>query len=106
MGVAAYQRGNALISRQIQRQFFGTCAEDRPTPRPTPRGDGWGSATRNKALEKARGFVEYMTARGHLVTKDDVAEYLSGGVAVRAVCGKSTAHSVAVEVIDGRVPRL
>jgi len=101
MGVAAYQRGNALISRQIRREFGLAVYEDRPPAPSKPRPADWGDATRARALMSAEGFMRYETSRGREPTAADVVEFLSSGGAVPATCGKATAESIAQEVFDG-----
>jgi hypothetical protein len=101
MGAAAYYRGNALISRQIRREFGLDCPEDRAPRRVTPRPKSWGDATRERAILSARGFCSYEVTRGRAVSVADLVEFLSADGAVAAVCGRSTAESVAVEVLGG-----
>ena len=101
MGVAAYQRGSALISRQIRREFGFTVYEDRPAAPSKPRPASWGNATRNRAMEAAKGFLRYEVSRGRRPSPADVVEFLSSGGSVPATCGKATAESIAREVFDG-----
>jgi len=101
VGVAAYQRGSALISRQIRREFGFTVYEDRPAAPSKPRPASWGDATKVRALESARGFVRYERSRGREPSVGDVIGFLSSGGAVPATCGVATAEAIAQEVCDG-----
>ncbi len=64
MGVAAYNRGSLLISRQMCAEYgchgCSSCTEYKPTPRPPD----WGDKTRAKALKKARMLLRGFARRG------------------------------------------
>lgn len=92
MGIAAYYRGNAVISRQIQMDH-GTW---HPPPTPQPRPATWGDKTTARAEDHARRILS--GSRRHDLEID--VERLAGAVVLRARCSSDTALKAAKMVFD------
>lgn len=96
MGVAAYYRGNRVISEQIRREAGLDVPGDRPQPAPTPRPEGWGAGTRERAQKWARGCLAHFANRGlPTPTENELADWIVQNVK----CGKRTAREVAKQVL-------
>lgn len=96
MGVAAYYRGNRVISAQHCRdRGCGGCLACQLRSHVTPRPPGWGDKARARALAFAVRFVRWSKARGC----DLDAESLALAIRDNVRCGKRTAADAAAEAI-------
>ena len=81
MGVAAYNRGNRVITAGI----YGF--DRRVVKAPQPRPSSWGDKALAKATQKARGCLSYMTSRGHVLSIEDLADMVQSETRwARATC--------------------
>jgi len=97
VGVAAYNRGSAVISRQIQRDLgHADPSEYKPEPRPSD----WGSKTRAKADKRAAGILHYWTVlRGRQpMSREDLVDMIQQGIG----CGRKTAEAAATKALEIR----
>jgi hypothetical protein len=90
MGVAAYNRGNLAISRDLFPERY------REPAKPTPRPSTWGSKAAARAEERARRIVSGLRRYGLAVVREQVI----GAVAERERVAVDTA-TVAVDAILG-----
>lgn len=92
MGVAAYYRGNRIISEQICRERgCSGCRICRPY-KPTPRPPGWGEKAAARALERARRVIA-SAARYSLPIPDE--ETLAAILRDKERVGETTAREAA-----------
>lgn len=92
MGIAAYYRGNAAISRGICMAYgCHGCSACREAPKAKPRPTSWGKKTLDRATDHALGLLRYFRRRGTQVTVKDLAVLLRDSVK----CGEKTAHQAA-----------
>ena len=93
MGAAAYYRGNAVITAQINRDL----GIPEPNYKPTPRPADWGSKVRAKADKRAAGILHYWTVlQGREApTMEDLADMIQQGIG----CGRSTAEDAAQQAL-------
>lgn len=94
MGAAAYYRGNAAITAQINRDLGIPEPDFKSTPRPAD----WGSKTRAKADKRAAGILHYWTVlRGREApSAEDLADMIQQGVR----CGRATAEAAAERALS------
>lgn len=95
MGIAAYYRGNAVISRQTQRDL----GIPEPCYKPEARPPGWGGKAAARALERARRLLSSAERHG-LRPLDE--ESLVELVAEKARVGKKTAAAAVRQALEER----
>ncbi len=98
MGKAAYDRGSALVSRQIRRAYGLDVAEERPRPAPTPRPPSWGDKTVARLAKYALGYAKYQRARGRKTSKSDLLAVLEIAVHDGSIKGGKASREAAVDV--------
>jgi hypothetical protein len=94
VGVAAYQRGNMVITRGIAMDL-GEPDPFRPYI-PTPRPSAWGDKARTRAEDHARRIVRGLVRLGYEVDP----EVLVYSVADRARVGMETARAAVATVLS------
>lgn len=93
VGVASYNRGSRVISRQFcEAAGCRGCVRCSEPRKPTPRPPGWGGATRARAEKYASGLLAYLRERGQT---DPSVEDLAALTADGARVGKATARLAA-----------
>lgn len=97
MGIAAYYRGNKVISDQLRREYDPHYHPDAVPAKPVPRPATWGDKASQRALERARGIVAGALKYG--MRLPDV-EMLTEIVIEKARVGRDTATAAAVMALE------
>lgn len=96
MGVSAYNRGSASISRGVcvssGCRGCAYCSEYKPTPRPP----GWGDKARLRAEKAAISLVKYFQSKGLEASIEEFTDYVSD----RARVGKKTAREAVCKALS------
>lgn len=99
MGIAAYYRGNAAISRQYCDDRGCTGCVNCSTPTPQKRPEEWGQKAYVKALGLASGLLDYCCKRDGQTPS---AGHLADMVCYAMKVGRATAERAAEEAIENR----
>jgi hypothetical protein len=94
MGIAAYNRGNLAISRDLFPERY------REPAKPTPRPSSWGNKAAQRATERARRIVAGLQRYGLTVVREQVI----GAVVERERIAVATATTAVDAVLQEIAP--
>jgi len=97
MGIAAYRRGSAAITRDICRSSGCRGCVWCSSPRPTPRPLGHGDATMRRAVHWAVGFLAHTRGAG---TADPSVDDLAWLIREAVRIGKKPAQIAAAKALS------